>query len=113
MQHRRSRSRGEECPGDLARNHRGIAARAVVDDDIDISDPNEIEWAISTRVQADKDVLIFKNQKGSSLDPSAINEPGKKAMTTKAGVDATIPFGKKDKSFKKERYGKVNVEDYL
>jgi 2,5-furandicarboxylate decarboxylase 1 len=95
------------------RGHSSLKHCLVVDDDINIYDPSEVEWAIATRVQADKDVLVFKNQKGSSLDPSAIHELGKKAVTTKAGVDATIPFGKTDKSFKREKYGKVDLEKYL
>jgi 2,5-furandicarboxylate decarboxylase 1 len=95
------------------KGHSSLKHCLVVDDDINIYDPLDVEWAIATRVQADKDILIFKNQKGSSLDPSAVHEPGKKAVTTKAGIDATIPFGKTDKSFKKERYGKIDIEKYL
>jgi len=85
----------------------------VVDEDVNIYDPNEIEWAIATRVQADKDIMIFTEQKGSSLDPSATHPPGKKAITTKAGFDATIPFDKKDKSFKKEKYGNIEIKNYV
>ena len=95
------------------KGHSSLKHCFIVDDDINIYDPHEVEWAIATRVQADKDVLVFTNQKGSSLDPSAVHAPGKKAVTTKAGFDATIPMGKKDKSFKKEKYGDVNVERYL
>jgi len=95
------------------KGHSSLKHCVVVDDDIDIYDPNEIEWAIATRVQADKNILIIKDQYGSSLDPSAYQEAGKKALTAKAGIDATVPFGKTDKSFKKERYMKVNLKKYL
>jgi 2,5-furandicarboxylate decarboxylase 1 len=95
------------------KGHSSLKHCVIVDDDINIYDPLDVEWAIATRVQADKDVIILKNQPSSSLDPSAIHEPGKKAVTTKAGVDATIPFGKTDKSFKKEKYGKVDLKKYL
>jgi 3-polyprenyl-4-hydroxybenzoate decarboxylase len=62
----------------------------------------------------DKQGKIFQwDQPGSSLDSSAHQEPGKKALTAKAGIDATIPFGKTDKSFKKERYGKIDLKKYL
>lgn len=95
------------------RGHSSLKHCFIVDDDINIYDPYEVEWAIATRVQADKDILVFRNQKGSSLDPSAIHAPGKKAVTTKAGFDATIPLDKKDKNFKKEKYGDVDIERYL
>lgn len=67
----------------------------VVDSDIDIFDDKEVEWAVATRFQADR-IVILKNQKGSSLDPSA-----DKSITNKVGIDATIPHGKKKESFKK------------
>ena len=95
------------------KGHSSLKHSVIVDEDINLYDSNEVEWAIANRVQADKDILIFKDQKGSSLDPSAVHEPGKKARTTKAGIDATIPMGKTDKSFKKEKYGSVDLEKYL
>jgi len=95
------------------KGHGSLKHCIVVDDDIDIYDANEVEWAIATRFQADKNSIVLKNQPGSSLDPSAHQEPGKKALTAKAGIDATIPFDKKDKSFKKEKYEKVDLKKYL
>ncbi|NYZ79636.1 hypothetical protein H0N95_00100, partial [Candidatus Micrarchaeota archaeon] len=72
-----------------------------------------VEWAIATRFQGDKNAVVMPMQPGSSLDPSAIFEKGKKTMTCKIGVDATIPLGKKDKSFTRENYKKTNANDYL
>jgi UbiD family decarboxylase len=95
------------------RGHGSLKHCIVVDDDIDIYDANEVEWAIATRFQADKNVIVLRDQPGSSLDPSAHQEPGKKALTAKAGIDATIPLGKGDKSFKKEKYEKVDLKKYL
>ena len=43
----------------------------VVDGQIDPTDPVAIEYAISTRCQADKGFMIITNAKGSSLDPSS------------------------------------------
>ena len=56
--------------------------------------PHDVEWAIATRFQADKNAVIFPNQPGSSLDPSGDLTEGKKATTCKMGLDATVPFGK-------------------
>ena len=69
--------------------HRSMKMVTIVDEDIDISDPLRVEWAMATRWQPDKDTVILSNQKGSSLDPSR-NEDG---TTSKVGFDATIPFG--------------------
>lgn len=60
----------------------------VVDDDIDVFDPAQVEFALATRFQANKDAVIFPGVKGSSLDPSA----DKNAITTKLGLDATKPL---------------------
>lgn len=69
--------------------HRSMKMVTIVDEDIDISDPVRVEWAMATRWQPDKDTIILSNQKGSSLDPSR-SEDG---TTSKVGFDATIPFG--------------------
>ena len=95
------------------KGHSSLKHCVVVDEDIDIYNPHDVEWAIATRFQGDKDLIIMPNQKGSSLDPSADLTTGKKARTCKLGLDATIPWGKKDKPFKRESYKKVNIEDYL
>lgn len=95
------------------KGHSSLKHCVIVDEDIDIYNPHDVEWAIATRFQGDKDLIIMPNQKGSSLDPSADLTTGKKARTCKLGLDATIPWGKKDKPFKRESYKKVNIEDYL
>ena len=47
----------------------------VVDDDIDMFDPTEVEWAIATRVQGDRDVMIVSNARAKPLDPSCRRAP--------------------------------------
>jgi 2,5-furandicarboxylate decarboxylase 1 len=71
--------------------HKSLKHCVIVDDDINIYDCNDVEWAISTRFQADKAAVIMSNQSGSSLDPSGDLSDGKKAKTCKMGLDATIP----------------------
>jgi UbiD family decarboxylase len=95
------------------KGHGSMKHCIIVDDDIDIYNLDAIEWAIATRIQGDKDIVIMPNQPGSSLDPSADLTEGKKATTCKVGVDATIPSDKKDKSFKVERYAEVDLKKYL
>ena len=64
----------------------------VVDDDIDVNDPMDVEWAIATRVQADRDVMIVSNARAKPLDPSLRpTPPGVVPTGAKIGIDATIP----------------------
>jgi len=93
-------------------NHRSLKMVTVVDDDIDPTDAVAVEFAMATRFQADKDLVIIKNVRGSSLDPSSDQ---KKLRTTKMGIDATIPASKRSDGFKlgKIPKAKTNLKDYL
>ena len=93
------------------KGHKSMKHVYVVDDDINIHAPNEIEWAMATRFQGDVDMIIKEKVKGSSLDPSSNLE---RRETTKIGFDLTIPWGRDPKDFKKPPLPlKLNVEDYL
>ena len=93
--------------------HKSMKHLIIVDNDVDIYDPNAIEWAIATRFQGDKDLYIFPDQPGSSLDPSGKHEKGKKTLTTKVGVDATIPSNIDKINYELVKYKKVDINDYL
>lgn len=67
--------------------HPSMKLVTVVDGDIDIFDDKEVEWAVATRFQGHKGLVMIENARGSSLDPSAGD------TTTKMGVDATKPIG--------------------
>lgn len=91
--------------------HKSMKHVIVVDEDVDIYDPNALEWALATRFQADKDAIIIPNQPGSSLDPSG-DHSGKKTMITKVGLDATIPAHVDPAKYVKVEYKDVNLDDY-
>lgn len=76
--------------------HYDIKHAVVVDMDVDIHNPREVEWAISTRFQADRDLIVVPNSQGSKLDPSTDNGLG-----AKMGLDATIPLGSPEMKFKR------------
>lgn len=61
----------------------------IVDDDIDVYNESDVLWAIATRCQADRDVVIISGSLGAMLDPSAAEN----GLTAKMGIDATRPFG--------------------
>ena len=91
--------------------HKSLKHCVIVDEDINIYEPSEVEWAIATRFQADKNTIILSNQPGSSLDPSGDLTEGKKATTAKAGIDATAPLTTTGKGFTKERYVKIDLKE--
>ena len=93
--------------------HKSLKHCVIVDDDINIYDRDDVEWALATRFQADQAAVIIPNQPGSSLDPSGDLTAGKKARTCKMGLDATIPLRGTGKGFKKENYRKVDLNKFL
>ncbi len=82
----------------------------VVDEDVDIFDPEDVEWAMAVRVQADQDIFIVPGAKGSPLEASH----NIRGVTAKMGIDATVPLAHKE-SFKRTSipFGPIDLEDYL
>ncbi|HEX9145768.1 MAG TPA: UbiD family decarboxylase [Candidatus Binatia bacterium] len=66
----------------------GLKQVIVVDDDIDPFDPMQVDWALATRMQADKDVIIIPRIACSTLDPSVPEA----RVTAGLGIDATAPM---------------------
>jgi 2,5-furandicarboxylate decarboxylase 1 len=58
----------------------------VVDEDVNIFDDEQVLWAVATRSQWDKDLVVIPGMMGTRLDPS-----GNDILTTKGGIDATKP----------------------
>jgi UbiD family decarboxylase len=65
----------------------GLKQVTVVDEDINVRDPVEVEWALSTRMQPDKDLIVIPRIACSTLDPS-VPTP---RSTAGWGIDATVP----------------------
>ena len=74
----------------------------VVDTDVDPQDDQEVEWALATRFQADRDLIVIPELRGQPIDPSS-RWTGEGFLTTKMGLDATRP--------KKEGFEKVDVPE--
>jgi len=87
--------------------HPSLKIAIVVDDDIDPTNPVSVEYAISTRCQADKGFLIVSNAKGSSLDPSSDQQ---NLLTAKVGIDATATLIKPKERFE---IAKIPGEEYI
>jgi len=93
--------------------HKSMKHVVIIDEDVDIYNPTAVEWSIATRFQGDKDLVIKSDSPGSSLDPSAKHEEGKKTLTAKVGVDATIPFDVEKSKYEIVKYKKVDTDAYL
>ncbi len=83
----------------------------VVDEDVDIYSDEEVLWAVATRSQWDKDLVVIAGMLGTRLDPSADD-----TTTAKGGIDATKP--KDDSGFPQrikpaEAYRRLRLEDYF
>ena len=110
---KRQESDGKKIIKKTFATHRSLKMVTVVDEDIDPNDPDMVEYAVATRFQADKDIVIIKNVRGSSLDPSS-NQ--KKLRTAKLGIDATKAFSKRPQGFeiaKIPKINKISLNDYF
>src|SRR5258706_6874365 len=88
----------------------------VVDAAIEIFDPTEVEWAIATRVQGDKDVMIVSNARAKPLDPSLPQGFGVVPTGAKVGIDATIPEGIPREHYERITYAyadRAKIDDYV
>jgi len=72
--------------------HTSLKHVVVVDEDIDPTDPYDVEYAIATRVSGDTDIMVITGVRGSSLDPC--QKPD--GTNVKIGVDATMVLGHED-----------------
>ncbi len=76
--------------------HYDIKHVVAVDEDVDIHNPQDVEWAVATRFQADRDLVILPHSMGSKLDPSTSEGIG-----AKMGLDATIPLAAPEGKFRR------------
>ncbi len=83
----------------------------VVDGDVDIFDPVDVEWAMAMRCQAHRDVVIVPRATGNKLDPSSDD-----GVSDKMGIDATIPLDADRARFERIRIPgeeSMVLEDYF
>jgi UbiD family decarboxylase len=90
--------------------HHSVKHVFVVDKDIDIYNPLEVEWAMATRFQGDRDMIVKPRAPGSSLDPSSDPDT---YLTTRVGFDLTKPMAGHGKSFDKVQFPEVDLGKYL
>src|SRR3984885_13335836 len=88
----------------------------VVDDDIDLNDPTDVEWAIATRVQGDRDVIIVPGARAKPLDPSLLQGAGVGPSGTKVGIEARMPENIPREYYERITYAyadRAKIDDYV
>ncbi len=80
--------------------HPSLKVVTVVDCDIDVDNPVEVEWAVMTRARFSKDIVLIRDARCSTLDPSSDD-----GLCDKLGIDATIPLDRDRKLFIKASIG--------
>ncbi|MGD8244790.1 MAG: UbiD family decarboxylase [Anaerolineae bacterium] len=88
--------------------HVNIKWCIVVDSDVDIYDPADVLWALTTRVDWSRDVFLVPGAQGHEMDPTA----DERGVQTKIGVDATFPEDGRDYQGR-VRYQDVDLSRYL
>ena len=78
--------------------HTSLKHVVVVDEDINPFRMEDVEYAIATRVRADRDVMVIEGVRGSSLDPCRIGD----GTNVKMGIDATMVMGEEEKFIRAE-----------
>ena len=84
----------------------------IVDEDVDIYDPGEIEFVLASRVQGSKDLVVIPDALGSGLEASHVA----KGTTDKVGVDGTKPLGEMRKHFERAvipGYDRIDIRKYF
>jgi 2,5-furandicarboxylate decarboxylase 1 len=77
----------------------------AVDDDIDIRDPADVEYAIATRMEASRDLFTIPGARGHEYV-----RVGQNGIRTKLGIDATVPFAERAR-FARAQFAPVDVRD--
>jgi len=109
---KRSEEDGQRAIHAALRGHSSLKHVVIVDGDVDVYDAADVEWAIATRFQADRDLVVLPDRPGSSLDPSGRQVPGQKSRTAKMGLDATAPLGELREEYERVTYQAIDLRQY-
>jgi len=77
----------------------------AVDDDIDIRDPVDVEYALATRMEASRDLFVIPDARGHEYVRA-----GNNGVVSKLGIDATVPFEEKAR-FRRATFRDVEIRD--
>lgn len=104
---------GRDVIRETFRAFRSLQRVIVVDTDVDIFDPVDVDWAVSTRFNPDVDLVVLPGEEGHILNPMVTMDPdGKGGKVTKIGMDALVPFDQKGEKFERVRFKQVDLGKY-
>jgi 4-hydroxy-3-polyprenylbenzoate decarboxylase len=90
--------------GAIMTTHRGLRMCVVVDEDIDIWEPEDVMWAMESRVSPRRDIVIFgEYSRGQAYQPSEFKTGQISVSDGGVGIDATVPIDQKE-HFQRARY---------
>lgn len=104
---------GKEAIRETFRAFRPLQRVVVVDTDVDLRNAVDVDWAITTRFDPDRDLVILPGEDGHILNPMvAINPDGKGGTVTKMGMDALVPYGAPRERFERVKFRDVDLARY-
>ena len=104
---------GKQVISETFKAFRSLQRVVVVDTDVNLYDAVDVDWAITTRCNADTDLVILPRQDGHILNPIVqANADGTGGSVTKVGIDALIPFDQERARFTRVKFKDVSLSGY-
>ncbi len=104
---------GRDVIDETFKAFRSLQRVVVVDTDVNLYDAVDVDWAITTRFDADRDLVVLPHQEGHILNPIVTpNADGKGGTVTKIGFDALVPFDADRERFKRVKFKEVDLSKY-
>ena len=104
---------GQDVIRETFRAFRSLQRVIAVDTDVDIFSPVDVDWAVTTRFNADADLIVLRGEEGHILNPMvSMNPDGKGGTVTKIGMDAMVPYDRKGETFERVQFREVDLKRY-
>ena len=104
---------GQDVIRETFRAFRSLQRVITVDTDVDLFNPVDVDWAVTTRFNADTDLIVLPGEEGHILNPMVSMSPdGKGGTVTKLGMDAMIPHDQKGEKFERVQFREVDLKRY-
>ena len=82
--------------GSIMTVHRGLRLCVVVDEDIDIWEPEDVLWAIESRVSPRRDIVVYNEHgRGQAFQPSELKTGQISVADGGLGIDVTVALDQK------------------
>jgi 2,5-furandicarboxylate decarboxylase 1 len=104
---------GQDVIRETFRAFRSLQRVIAVDTDVDIFNPVDVDWAVTTRFNPDTDLIVLRGEDGHILNPMVtMNPDGKGGKVTKVGMDAMVPYNQKGETFERVKFREVDLKRY-